>query len=90
MSALERFWSGSCHETAELMSAHIEHDVPLTRRVRVRRHLARCAACQTVLRSLGRVVDELRSLRRDEGSPISSVADAVLVRIRHDELGAPR
>ena len=87
---LEQFWTGSCHETAELMSAHIEHDVPLTRRGRVRRHLARCAACQTVLRSLERVVAELRTLRRDDDASFPSVADAVLARVRREELGAPR
>ena len=90
MSVLEQFWTGSCHETAELMSAHIEQDVPLTQRGRVRRHLARCAACQAVLRSLERVVAELRTLRRDDDGSFPSVADAVLARVRREELGAPR
>lgn len=90
MSVLEQFWTGSCHETAELMSAHIEQDVPLTQRGRVRRHLARCAACQAVLRSLERVVAELRTLRRDDDASFPSVADGVLARVRSEELGAPR
>ena len=85
---LERIWYGSCHEVAELMSEHLEDDLAGLRRSRVRRHLDRCAACQAVLRSLTRVVHELRSMRHDEVSPIPSVADAVLVRIRHDELEA--
>ncbi len=84
----ERIWSGSCHETAELMSRQLEDDLAGLRRSRVRRHLERCAACQAVLRSLIRVVQELRLLRLDGVSPTPSVADAVMLRIRHDELGA--
>ncbi len=87
---LERFWIGSCHETAELLSAHIEQDMPLTRRGRVRRHLDRCSACQAVLRSLRRVVAELRVLRHDDDVSFPSVADAVLARVRHEELGGSR
>ncbi len=89
MRVLAHFWTGSCHETSELLSAHLEQDVPLTQRGRVRRHLARCAACQAVLRSLGRVVAELRALRLNDAS-FPSVADAVVARVRHEELGAPR
>ena len=88
MKLIEHIWQGSCHETAELMSRHLEDDLAGLRGGRVRRHLARCAACQAVLRSLARVVDELRSLRGDGVSPTTSVADAVVLRIRHDELGA--
>jgi len=90
MSMLERFWMGSCHETAELLSAHIEQDVPLTQRGRVRRHLDRCSACQAVLRSLRRVVAELRALRHDDDVSFPSVGDAVLTRVRQDDLGALR
>ncbi|HXH89719.1 MAG TPA: zf-HC2 domain-containing protein [Gaiellaceae bacterium] len=90
MSTLEHFWMGSCHETAELLSAHIEQDVPLTQRGRVRRHLDRCSGCQTVLRSLRRVVAELRALRHDDDVSFPSVADAVLARVRHEELGGFR
>ena len=89
MRVLAHFWTGSCHETSELLSAHLEQDVPLTQRGRVRRHLARCAACQAVLRSLGRVVAELRALRLNDAS-FPSVADAVVARVRREELGAPR
>jgi len=85
MKLIERIWQGSCHETAELMSRHLEDDLAGLRGGRVRRHLARCAACQAVLRSLARVVDELRSFRGDGVSPTPSVADAVVLRIRHDE-----
>jgi len=89
MRVLAHFWMGSCHETSELLSAHLEHDVPLTQRGRVRRHLARCVACQAVLRSLGRVVAELRALRLNDPS-FPSVADAVVARVRREALGAPR
>ncbi|MEJ7568198.1 MAG: zf-HC2 domain-containing protein [Gaiellaceae bacterium] len=87
MRVIERIWFGSCHETAELMSRHLEDDLAGLRRSRVRRHLDGCAACQALLRSLSRVVHELRSLRH-EGFPLPSVAHAVMLRIRHDELGA--
>ena len=90
MRVLAHFWMGSCHETSELLSAHLEHDVPLTQRGRVRRHLARCVACQAVLRSLGRVVAELHALRRDDDASFPSVADAVVARVRREALGAPR
>jgi len=89
MRVLAHFWMGSCHETSELLSAHLEHDVPLTQRGRVRRHLARCVACQAVLRSLGRVVAELHALRLNDPS-FPSVADAVVARVRREALGAPR
>jgi len=88
MKLIERLREGSCHETAELMSRHLEDDLAGLRGGRVRRHLARCAPCQAVLHSLARVVEELRSLRLDVDSPTPSVADAVVLRIRHDELGA--
>ncbi len=82
------FWAGSCGETAELLSAHVEQDVPLTKRGRVRRHLARCAACRAVLRSLRRVLEELRSLRPERAAAAGSVEHAVLLRIGRDELRA--
>jgi len=86
MKLIERIWQGSCHETAEMMSRHLEGDLAGPRAGRVRRHLASCAACQAVLRSLARVVDELRALRLDGESHDRSVADAVVLRIRYDEL----
>lgn len=89
MRALEHFWTGSCHATAELLSAQLDDDVPLMQRGRLRRHLARCAACQAVLRSLERLVAELRTLRQADDGRFPSVADAVVARIRRDELGAP-
>lgn len=78
----ERLWLGSCHEAAELMSRHLEDDLVGLRRRRVRRHLDRCAGCQAVLRSLARVVHELRSLRLDLITADPAVVDAVVLRIR--------
>lgn len=74
---------GSCDETREQLSAHLEGELRGLRRVRVRLHLAGCAACSTVARTLRRTIERLHGL--DETfTPDSppSVATAVLERIR--------
>lgn len=79
-----RLIEGSCEETSECLSLHLEGELRGWRRLRVARHLARCERCQAVLESLGRAVRHLRSLARTELAASPSVADAVLVRIRED------
>lgn len=90
MTALARILMGSCEETGELLSAHLEDEVPPARRGRVRRHLALCSGCRAVYRSLERVVNELQTLRQGEPVRFPSVADAVVARLRRDELGVSR
>ncbi len=86
MSRIDRLWNGSCEETRDCLSAHLEDDLEGRRKLLVRRHLARCERCRAVLLSLARAVEHLRSLGRTDFShtPSPSVADAVVDRIRHE------
>jgi anti-sigma factor RsiW len=77
---------GSCAETRELLSAHVDDELHGLRRMRVRLHLAGCDACSAVARSLRRTVERLHEL--EEGfapEPAPSVAPPVLERIRRLE-----
>ena len=74
---------GSCAETGEQLSAHLEGELPGLRRLRVRLHLAGCSACSAVARSLRTTIERLHQL--DQGfvpGPSPSVVPAVLERIR--------
>ena len=77
---------GSCAETREQLSAHVEGELTGLRGLRVRLHLAGCDACSAVARSLRNTVEGLREL---EGSfvpdPGPSVVPAVLERIQRLE-----
>lgn len=75
-------WNGSCHETGEHLSDHLDGELRGLRRLRVARHLARCELCQAVLRSLIRTLEELRSLGQVEPAAAPSVVPAVAARIR--------
>jgi anti-sigma factor RsiW len=75
-------WNGSCHETGEHLSEHVDDELRGLRRLRIARHLARCELCRAVLRSLVRLLEELRSLARVEPAPARSVAPDVITRIR--------
>ncbi|MEP6813484.1 MAG: zf-HC2 domain-containing protein [Actinomycetota bacterium] len=75
--------NGSCEETGEYLSAHLEQDLRGPRRVRVARHLARCGPCRAALESLTRTIERLRSLGSFELAPLPSVADGVIARVRH-------
>jgi anti-sigma factor RsiW len=83
MKALMDMMVGSCEETRELLSAHVEGDLRGLRRLRVRLHLAGCDACSAVARSLRKTIDHLHALP-ESFTPGSapSVAPAVLDRIR--------
>lgn len=74
---------GSCAETRELLSAHIDGELTGVRRLRVRLHLAGCDACSAVARSLRTTVERLHELEdRFAPEPAPSVAPAVLERIQ--------
>lgn len=78
-----RPWIGSCKQTMDRMSEHLDRELPAREDRRVHRHLARCHRCHTVYESLARAVDQVRNLgRRDLGQPAPSVADVVTKRIR--------
>jgi predicted anti-sigma-YlaC factor YlaD len=78
-------WNGTCHETGEHLSAHLDGELRGLRRLRIACHLARCELCQAVLRSLLRTLEELRSLGRTEFAPEPSVVPAVVARIREGQ-----
>lgn len=81
MSMFEHIFNGSCDETREHLSEHLEGELRGWRRIRVLRHLSRCDRCREVLQSLSRAVDQLRSLGRID-PPVPSVADEVVDRVR--------
>jgi anti-sigma factor RsiW len=74
-------WKGTCHETGEHLSEHLDGELRGLKRLRVVRHLERCELCQAVLRSLIRTIDGLRALGRAEPAA-PSVAPVVVERIR--------
>jgi anti-sigma factor RsiW len=78
------FWTGSCHETGEHLSEHLDGELRGLRRSRIVRHLAHCELCQAVLRSLVRTIEELRSLAHLERATEASVVPAVVTRIRDE------
>ena len=73
---------GSCEETRDLLSAHVDGELTGLRRLRVRLHLAGCDACSAAVRSLRRTIAHLHELQ-DSFTPDSapSVGPAVLERI---------
>jgi anti-sigma factor RsiW len=83
MKSLMDIMVGSCEETRELLSAHLDGELSPLRRVRVRLHLAGCAACSALARSLRSTVERLHELEEaftPDAAP--SIVPAVLERIR--------
>jgi anti-sigma factor RsiW len=83
MRSLMDMMVGSCEETRELLSAHIEGDLRGPRRLRVRLHLAGCDACSAVVRSLRKTIERLHEL--DDSftpGPAPSLAQDVVERIQ--------
>ena len=74
---------GSCEETRELLSAHIEGELTGLRRLRVRLHLAGCDLCSAVAHSLRRTIERMHELEDTFApGPAPSVGPAVLERIQ--------
>jgi anti-sigma factor RsiW len=83
MRSLMDMMAGSCEETRDLLSAHVEDELTGLRRLRVRLHLAGCDACSAVAGSLRRTVEHLHELQDAFApDPAPSVAPAVLERIQ--------
>jgi len=83
MRSLMDIMVGSCAETREQLSAHVDGELTGMRRLRVRLHLAGCDACSAVVRSLRKTVERLHELDDSfEPEPAPSVAPAVLERIQ--------
>lgn len=87
MSTLARPINGSCEETRDRLSDHLEGTLPPRRERRVRRHLRYCRRCRSVYASLVRTVESVRELgRRDDVEPSGSAVRAVIERIRRQDL----
>ena len=83
MTSLMDMMVGSCAETREQLSAHIDGELTGMRRLRVRLHLAGCDACSAVARSLRTTIERLHELEDSfVPEPAPSVAPAVLERIQ--------
>ena len=83
MRSLMDMMVGSCAETREQLSAHLEGELTGLRGLRVRLHLAGCDACSAVAHSLRKTVEHLQDLQDSfSPEPAPSVAPAVLERIR--------
>jgi anti-sigma factor RsiW len=83
MRSLMDMMVGSCAETREQLSAHVDGELTGMRRLRVRLHLVGCDACSTVARSLRNTVERLHELEDSfVPEPAPSVAPAVLERIQ--------
>jgi anti-sigma factor RsiW len=83
MRSLMDIMVGSCEETRELLSAHVDDELRGLRRLRVRLHLAGCDACSAAARSLHKTVERLHELEDTfTPDPAPSVAPDVLERIR--------
>ena len=78
---------GSCAETQDQLSEHLEGTLAEGRERRVRRHLRYCRGCRSVFESLRRTVESVRTLglRPDTDEDVS-VADDVVERIRRSDL----
>jgi hypothetical protein len=86
MSTLMRPLIGSCHETREQLSEHLDGTLPAARERRVTRHLRYCRRCRAVYESLVRTVERVRALGRDEEDESSSaVVETVISRIRRSD-----
>jgi anti-sigma factor RsiW len=86
MRSLMDMMVGSCEETRELLSEHVDGELTGLRRLRVRLHLAGCDACSAVARSLRKTVERLHELEDTfvpDAAP--SVAPAVLERLQQVE-----
>jgi predicted anti-sigma-YlaC factor YlaD len=83
VNPFDRLRFGSCEETRDALSDHVDDELRGLRGRRVLRHLARCEHCRALLHSLTRAVEQLRALSRLEPPPAPSLADAVVARIRH-------
>jgi anti-sigma factor RsiW len=71
----------SCTATAEALSDRIDGELR-GRRLRVSRHLARCARCHATLASLARLVQALRTLPSVQTAEAHTVIEQALMQIR--------
>ena len=80
----------NCAQTSAALSDQLDGELQGLRRLRVGRHLGRCARCGATLDSLARLLRMLRTLG-DGGEPIrSSLVGDVLVHIRQESRDGKR
>ncbi len=80
-----RLLIGSCEETRDRLSDHLEGELTPSRDRRLQRHLRYCRRCRSVYESLVRTVERVRALGlEDNGVASVSVVRAVLERVRSD------
>jgi predicted anti-sigma-YlaC factor YlaD len=76
-----------CEFVGDRLSAYLDDDLGRVARRLVERHLSRCEMCRSALRTLSRVVEQLRSLERAEQPPGRPQVDAIVDRIRGEARG---
>ena len=84
MKLIERLRLGTCEETYDSLSDHLENELRGLRKRRVLNHLARCERCRALMLSLKNAVEQIRTLARVQPPLAPSLADAVVGRIRHE------
>lgn len=83
MMRMMRPWIGSCVETGERLSDHLEHGLAPGVERRVQRHLSWCRRCRALYESLARIVEKVRALgNEDVRTPAPSIVAVVTERIR--------
>jgi predicted anti-sigma-YlaC factor YlaD len=78
-----------CEFVGERLSAYLDDDLGRVTRRLVKRHLSRCEMCRSALRTLSRVIEQLRALERAEQPPGRPQVDAIVERIRGEALEGP-
>lgn len=79
-------WIATCHETRDRLSDYLDDELGARTRTRIGRHLSRCKRCQTLLESLTRTVEQLRSFGSVEQlEPAPATVRAVVKRIELEE-----
>jgi len=81
MALMNRFVA-SCAETREKLSDYVEGELKPQARRRIVGHLLMCRRCRAVLRSLKATIAGLNAVGPSEPPADSSVAKAVIARIR--------
>lgn len=82
-------FSGSCGETARLMSEHVDGELRGLTRWRVARHIMICDICRPLYASLVLTVEAVRGLgRQDPPPPDPKMVEGVLARIQAENEGS--
>lgn len=66
MNTLTRWLKMTCEDTSPLISEMMDHTLPLSKRLRVRAHLAMCGMCRIYQKQLETIRNLARGLGREE------------------------